>query len=75
MANGKETKRARFVRVAEQRTQKVLDDLRALSKCAHPAVYELTEEDVEKIFTAIEAAVQDARATMTGHKRFTLTKE
>ena len=75
MANAKETKRARFIRVAEQRTQKVLDDLKALSKCAHPAVYELTEEDVEKIFAAIEVAVQDARATMTGQKRFSLTKE
>lgn len=75
MANRKETKRMRFVRVAEKRTQQVLDDLKALSKCAHPAVYELTEEDVEKIFAAIEAAVQDARATMTGQKRFSLTKE
>lgn len=75
MAEIKETKRSRFIRVAEQRTQKVLDDLKALSKCAHPAVYELTDEDVEKIFAAIEAAVQDARATMTGQKRFTLSKE
>lgn len=75
MANKKETKRERFVRVAEQRTQKVLDDLKALSKCAHPVVYEMTDEDVEKIFAAIEDAVKDARATMTGQKRFTLTKE
>lgn len=75
MANEKETKRARFVRVAEQRTNKILDDLHALSKCAHPAVYEYTEADVEKIFGAIEEAVRDARATMTGQKRFTLTKE
>lgn len=75
MAVAKETKRDRFIRVAEQRTQKVLDDLKTLSKCAHPAVYELTDEDVEKIFAAIEEAVKDARATMTGQKRFTLTKE
>ncbi|MBQ8245831.1 MAG: hypothetical protein IJZ42_01745 [Lachnospiraceae bacterium] len=68
----KTTKRERFIRVAEQRTQKVLDDLKALSKCSHPAVYEMTDEDVEKIFAAIDAAVADARATMTGQKRFTL---
>lgn len=68
----KETKRERFVRVAEQRTQKVLDDLKALSKCSHPAVYELSNDDIEKIFAAIDAAVKDARATMTGEKRFTL---
>lgn len=75
MANKKETKRERFVRVAERRTQNVLDALKALSKCAHPAVYELTDEDVEKIFAAIEEAVQDARDTMTGQKRFTLSEE
>lgn len=69
----KETKRDRFIRVAEQRTQKVLDDLKALSKCAHPAVYELTNDDIEKIFSAIDAAVKDARATMTGEKRFKLS--
>lgn len=75
MANKKETKRERFVRVAEQRTQKVLDDLKTLSKCAHPSVYEMTDEDIEKIFAAIDEAVKDAYATMTGQKRFTLTKE
>lgn len=73
MAETKETKRARFIRVAEQRTQKVLDDLKALSKCAHPAVYELTEEDIEKIFAAIDNAVQDAKDTLYSRKRFSLS--
>ena len=75
MEKMKETKRARFTRVAEQRTNKILDDLHALGKCGHPAVYEYTEADVEKIFAAIEAAVQDARATLTGQKRFSLSEE
>ena len=74
MANKKETKRARFVRVAEQRTNKILDDLHALSKCAHPAVYEYTEADVEKIFAAIEEAVREARDALNGSKRFSLTQ-
>ena len=70
-----ENKRARFIRIAEQRTQNVLDALRALSKCSNPATYELTEADIEKIFAAIDAATKDARDTMLGRKRFTLSSE
>lgn len=68
----KETKRKRFVRVAEQRTQKVLDDLKALSKCAHPAVYEYSEEDIKKIFEAIDREVQLAKDILSGKNRFSL---
>lgn len=72
MAN-KESKRDRFIRVAEQRTQKVLDDLQVLAKCAHPACYEYSNDDIEKIFDAIEQAVKDARDTLEGKKRFVLS--
>lgn len=72
MAN-KESKRERFVRVAEARTQKVLDDLWALGKCAHPACYEYSSDDIEKIFGAIERSVQDARDSLEGKKRFVLS--
>ena len=72
MANKKETKHERFVRVAEQRTQKVLDDLHALSKCCHPAVYEYTNEELEKIFAAIECELQEVKDIFAGNKRFTL---
>lgn len=50
----KETKREQFVRIAEQRPQKVLDDLKALSKCCHPDVYEHNEKDLKKIFEAMQ---------------------
>ena len=73
-ADGKQREQTcRFIRVAEQRTQKVLDDLRVLGKCAHPACYEYSSEDIEKIFDAIERAVQDARDTLEGKKRFVLS--
>ena len=74
MANKKETKHERFIRVAEQRTQKVLDDLHALSKCCHPAVYEYTDAELEKIFTAIEKELQEVKDTFAGKRRFSLTK-
>jgi len=71
----KETKRDRFVRIAEQRTQKVLDDLRSLSKCSAPAIYEFTEGDVEQIFSAIEKELQRARDCFAGLNRFSLSNE
>ena len=75
MANKKETKRERFVRVAERRTQKVLDDLRDLSKCYHPDVYEYTQEDLQKIFTAIEDGLQQVKDHFAGLHRFSLSEK
>lgn len=69
----KEIKRERFVRVAEQRTQKVLDALHMLSKCAATVNYEYTDEDVEQILAAIEKGVQEVRDTFSGRNRFTLS--
>ena len=55
----KETKRARFVRVAERRTNAVLEKLRILGNCSNRAMYEYTVEDTKKIFSAIRKAVRD----------------
>ena len=75
MANKKETKRERFIRVAEMRTQKVLDDLHALSKCASTAIYEYTEEDLKQIYGAIERELQEVKDTFAGLHRFSLSSE
>jgi len=37
-------KHERFLKVAEARTQKILDDLEQLSHCARSVSYEYTEE-------------------------------
>lgn len=71
----KETKRERFVRVAEMRTQKVLDDLKALSKCARHDCYEFSDEDVVRIFEEIEKELQSAKDSFAGLKRFSLGRE
>lgn len=49
----KETKRERFVRLAEKRTNAVFDKLRVLGGCANRQLYEYDEADVEKIRKAI----------------------
>lgn len=50
---GKESKRARFVRVAERRTVRVLSDLRLLSQCSNRRTYEYSPEQVRRIFREI----------------------
>jgi len=75
MANKKETKHERFIRVAEMRTQKVLDDLHSLSRCAAPDVYEYTDEELQRIYSAIEQELQDVKDKFAGHHRFSLSSD
>ena len=56
-----ESKRERFVRLAETRTNKIIDMVQLLGNCSNTSVYEYTQQDVDKIFTAIEAAVREAK--------------
>lgn len=52
-----ETRSDRFQRLAERRTNDVLERLRILGNCANRGQYEYTTEDVRKIFKAIETEV------------------
>lgn len=63
-----ETKREAFLRLAERRTNAVLEKVRVLSNCANPYAYEYTEDDVRKIFTAIEGELRAARAKFQGSR-------
>ncbi|MCI6086246.1 hypothetical protein [Selenomonas sp.] len=57
MASREEEKHERFRRVAENRTNRVLDTLRLLGNCANTGNYSYTKEEVASIFQAIEQAV------------------
>lgn len=61
----KETKREKFVRLAENRTNRILSTLVLLGNCSNTGAYEYTQKDVDKIFNAIQAQVNDTK------KRFT----
>jgi hypothetical protein len=52
-----ETKKQKFQRLAERRTNDVLERLRILGNCANRAQYEYSTEEVRKIFKAIETEV------------------
>ena len=74
MAN--ETKRDRFVRIAEARTNKILEMMRLLGNCASKSNYDYTEDDIKKIFAALEKELKNTKNKFLGvetkEERFTL---
>lgn len=58
----KETNRERFVRIAEARTQKIINMIDLLGNCANPYNYEYSKKDVDKMFAAIESALKTCKA-------------
>jgi len=72
-----ETKRERFVRLAEARTNKIIDMIQLLGNCSNTGTYEYTQQDVDQIFSAIEAELREAkkkyqRVESTKTSRFSL---
>lgn len=51
-------KKERFKRVAESRTNRIIDQIRLLGNCANRSNYEYSEEDIRKIFNAIEGELR-----------------
>jgi len=69
-----ESKREVFERLAAKRTNAVIRRIRILSNCSNPYAYEYTDDDVRKIFSAIEQELRLAKAKFHSNKRrdFTL---
>lgn len=61
----KETRQDRFKRIAAARTQKILDLLRLLGNCSNKSAYAYSNEEVSKIFSAIEKKTREVRARFT----------
>lgn len=57
-----ETKREKFVRLAEARTNKIIGMVRLLGNCSNKSTYEYTKDDVKKIFSALESEIKNAKA-------------
>lgn len=57
-----ETKNEKFVRIAEARTNKIIDMIRLLGNCSNKATYDYSKDDVRKIFTAIDNELKAAKA-------------
>ena len=57
----KEDKRTKFVRIAENRTNKIINMIRLLGNCSSKATYDYTDKDVDKIFNALKSELDDAK--------------
>jgi len=57
-----ETKEERFKRVIALRVKKLLKDLRLLGNLANKNFYSYTDEDINKIFLAIEEGLERAKS-------------
>lgn len=71
-----ETKRERFVRIAEARTNKILEMLRLLGNCSSKSNYEFTDDDIKQIFGTLEKELRNTKNKFLGidikEEKFTL---
>lgn len=56
-----ETKREKFIRLAEARTNKIINMVQLLGNCSNTNAYEYTQKDIDKIFNAIEYELKEAK--------------
>lgn len=61
-----ETRSDRFKRLATHRTNAVLDKLRLLGNLSNKSSYEYSEEELRKIFSAIDLQLRTVRMKFTG---------
>ena len=62
-------KRSKFTKIAEARTNKIIDMIRLLSNCSNRSYYDYSEEDIRKIFNAVEREIKLAKAKFEGTKK------
>ena len=66
--NDNETPKERFKRVAAARTNAIFNKLRILGNCSNRQIYSYSEEDIDKIFSAINKQLREVRAKFNSHK-------
>jgi len=68
-ASSNETAEQRFKRIATSRTNAVLDKLRILGNLSNRQMYSYTEEDINKIFSAINKQIKEVRAKFNSREQ------
>lgn len=56
-----ETKRDKFVRIAEARTNKIINMIQLLGNCSNQNLYDYSQKDVNKIFNTIQTELDEAK--------------
>ena len=64
------------MRIVEARTNKILEMMRLLGNCSSKANYEYSDEDIKKIFGALEKEIKNTKNRFLGidanNEKFTL---
>ncbi len=64
-----EAPEARFKRIAELRTNAVLEKLRILGNLSNKQMYSYSQEDINKIFSAINKHIKEVRLKFNSNKQ------
>jgi hypothetical protein len=67
--NSEETRKERFRRVASRRTNNILRQIQILGNCSNKSSYLYTDEDIKKIFSAIEGELRATKSKFTNRKK------
>lgn len=62
-------KKNNFKRIAENRTNKIIDMLELLGNLSNTSFYEYSDADIEKIFNAIEGQLEKTRSKFSKGKK------
>lgn len=64
-----EEKHEKFVRIAEKRTNKILEQIRLLGNCSNRNNYSYSEEEIKKIFGTIENELHSSKIRFSQKKQ------
>ena len=64
-----ETKREKFIRLAEGRTNNALKQIELLGNLSNQSAYEYLEEDVDKIIKTLKGAIKELEKTFKVDKK------
>ena len=59
-------KRSKFVELAQARVNRAIKDVRLIGNLANRSAYDYSEEDVRKVFRALQKELDAAKARFTG---------
>lgn len=59
--------RERFITLAEARTNAILNKVKILGNCSNKNLYEYTDEEINKIFKAIQRSLDETRNKFLSH--------
>lgn len=68
-------KRERFIKIAEARTNKIIQMVRLLGNCSNKSAYEYSDSEIRQIFSSIEKEIRSAKARFSNQDedRFSLS--